>query len=94
MRYVLNWKYASSYGGLWEAGVVVELDEETAEVINRDSPGVLSPEGEAAARGLDAPPQDRMVRKASKRGAQLDIMSSENPGYGAEISRKNLQESD
>jgi hypothetical protein len=32
-----------------------------------------------------------MVRKASKRETQLlDVMSSETPGYGAEISRKNL----
>ena len=62
-RYVFNWRYRSSYGaGL--AGEEVDLDEATAEAINRDSPGVLS---EVETRAMDAPPSDRMVKRPRTR---------------------------
>ena len=63
-KYRFNWRYISSYGGPWEEGEVVELDDELAEALGRDSPGVL---GEVKARALEAPPQDRQVKAAQTR---------------------------
>ena len=59
MRYKAQWDYASSYAAFNE-GDVVDLEDELAEAINRDSPGVLAP---VKARGADQPPADRMVKK-------------------------------
>jgi hypothetical protein len=40
-NYIVQWKYQSGLGGPWEGGETVGLDDSRAEVINRDSPGVL-----------------------------------------------------
>jgi len=58
MQYRVNHRYRSPYYGL-EAGQVIELDEETAAFLNRDSPGVLSPA--ATARDVAAPMETRQV---------------------------------
>lgn len=65
--FIVQWKYKSSLGGPWQAGERVEVDAATAEVINRDSVGVLVAETE---RPVDAPPNDRMLRaaKAKRKG--------------------------
>jgi hypothetical protein len=39
--YQVNHSYRSSTQGPFEAGAVLELDEATAEWVNRDSPGCL-----------------------------------------------------
>lgn len=64
MRWVYQWDYRSSYGA-GQRGDVVELSEAEAAAINRDSPGVLVPEGET--RSVEAPPSDRMQRRARER---------------------------
>jgi hypothetical protein len=70
-RYIVQHFY-KSHVAEYQAGLVVELDGVTADWFNRDSPGVLKlivdapPEPE---RVVETPPQDRMVRKAKKRGA-------------------------
>lgn len=69
--YKANWDYSSSLGAFTE-GDVVEFDDELAAHINRSSPGVLVPVRvhveEPRERALDAPPSDRMVHSAKKRG--------------------------
>lgn len=72
--YIVQWDYASSYGGPWSKGDRVELDDATAEAINRDSPGVLvaipakTPEPSEPLPGA----ADRQVKTASKRAAGKD----------------------
>lgn len=72
MRYIVQWRYSSSYGGPWDAGADVDLDAWQAEAINRDSPGVLAIAGAIPpdVRMEAGPVADRMVRSPSrKRGA-------------------------
>ena len=45
MRYIVQWRYVSGFGGPWKAGQVIEASEADAEIINRDSPGVLVADG-------------------------------------------------
>jgi hypothetical protein len=45
MKYKVKWNYKSSLGGPWLKGDVVDLKEDMAEAINRDSPGVLEEVG-------------------------------------------------
>jgi len=45
MKYKFKWNYKSSLGGPWLKGDVVDLREDMAEAINRDSPGVLEEVG-------------------------------------------------
>lgn len=78
MQYRVQWNYASSRGGPWKAGDVVEIDHAgDAEAINQDSPGVLVPATIApsaasaapAARDVDEAPNDRMMAEpAARRG--------------------------
>lgn len=66
-QYTVQWNYHSGIGGPWAEGETVELDEERAAAINRDSPGVLVEVGVVD----DAPipeARDRMVKKAKHRG--------------------------
>ena len=56
-QYKVKWDYVSSLGGPWAAGDLVELDEEMAEAVNRDSPGVLL-------RHVPMPARTRQVTKA------------------------------
>jgi len=58
MQYRVNHRYKSP-GIALEAGAVVDLDEETAAFLERDSPGVLSPV--VAARDVSEPMQTRQV---------------------------------
>lgn len=64
MKYVVQWKYKSGLGGPWEKGQVLDLDPAEAEVINRDSSGVLEPQAEPKAREVKGPPKDRQVKAA------------------------------
>lgn len=95
MQYKVNWKYKSSIGGPWEAGDVVEIDDAAvAEAINIDSPGVLEPlflpsknDGTSPALSPKAgkgakKSKDRQVKAAETREF---VMSSETPGYGADL---------
>lgn len=66
--FTFQWRYRSSYGE-GEAGQTVDLDEATAEAINRDSPGVLV----AGERAVKSAPKNRQVTGASDRGAQEPI---------------------
>lgn len=58
--------------GQFAAGDVVQLVDDLAAHINRDSPGTLEsvfePGPEDDGRTLDAPPHDRMLKGAKKRG--------------------------
>lgn len=60
--------------GAFVAGQEVDLPEDFAAHINRDSPGVLEPvaPGEAEERQLTQPPTDRMVKSARRRDRQGD----------------------
>jgi hypothetical protein len=58
--YKVQWDYASSLGGPWKEGDIVELDPSEAGVFERDSPGVLVATKKAAT-------QDRMVKSAESR---------------------------
>lgn len=46
MKFKFKWNYKSSLGGPWLKGDVVDFNQELAEAINRDSPGVLEDVGE------------------------------------------------
>jgi len=75
MRYRVKWKYASAYGGPWQPGDEVVLDEDVdVDLIQRDSGGVLEP---VVAEVREQPPaQNRQLkRKATRqdRGAQEPI---------------------
>jgi hypothetical protein len=72
-RYIVQRDYWS-HAARWKAGLVVELGAEEAAWFNRDSLGVLKlieerPPEPVAERAVEQPPQDRMVRKPSKRRA-------------------------
>lgn len=58
MQYRVNHAYRSTYYG-FEAGAVVDLDDETAAFLNRDSPGLLSPV--AGTRDVSEPMATRQV---------------------------------
>ena len=60
MKYAVQWPYRTDRLGPWVQGEVVDLDEETAEWVNRDSPGVL-------VRHVDKPPKDRLEKGARDR---------------------------
>lgn len=58
MQYRVMHSYRSVYYG-FEAGAVVDLDDETAAFLNRDSPGLLQPV--AATRDVQDAPATRQV---------------------------------
>lgn len=64
MRYRVNWSYASSLGGPWHAGQLVELTEQTADAIDATSPGVLEPAPDEPAKGAK-----KAKRAPAKEGA-------------------------
>lgn len=66
MKYKVKWNYKSSLGGPWLKGDVVDLREDLAEAINRDSPGILEEAGDAKAAKVAkvAEDENRMVVKA------------------------------
>lgn len=74
-KYLVNWNYEAGWREgriVLFAGDIVELEEATAEHINFDSPGCLTPVPEVAALDADtrqevAPPSDRMVKGAANR---------------------------
>lgn len=61
MKYQVQWRYQSDGLGPWDAGDVVELDEETAQFVLRDSPGALAPWSERQDRQLRRPKFHREV---------------------------------
>lgn len=68
MKYEVQWDYASSMGGPWAKGEIVEIDPEQAEWFNRDSPGVLKKAPKK--RNLETPPRHRMVTEGRRRDRQ------------------------
>jgi len=88
-KYKLQWNYTSSLGGPWEKGEVVELDEEMAERVNVDSPGVLK----ATTAKKRTPAKNRQKTESKKRSVvekvkekiPKDVMSPDKPGYGKEL---------
>lgn len=64
MKYLATQRYASSYlpGGV-AAGEVIDLTEDEAEAINRDSPGTLVPNPE----GVTEAPADRQQKTPPQR---------------------------
>jgi hypothetical protein len=66
-KYLVNSDYSSSLsnGVRWRAGETIEIDDVTAATINRISPGTLTPASDA--RSIDAPPTDRMIKRAERR---------------------------
>lgn len=67
--YKVQWKYASSFGGLWEKGALVDLDPQQAEAINKDSPGVLILADPAR---QEQPHKDRQLKGGSNRKEAKD----------------------
>ncbi len=67
-QYKVQWDYASSLAGPWSKGDVVEMEAEWADVVNRDSPGVLV-EAKKSKRAAK-PKQDRMARSGQNRSVQ------------------------
>lgn len=59
-KYKVQWNYRSSLGGPYLKGDVIELDEKTAEAVNRDSPGVLK-------SVIEKRPTNRMVTEVEGR---------------------------
>lgn len=72
-RYRVARDYRSGLG-VFALGQEVDLPEDFAAHINRDSPGVLEPVAPeaAGARQLERPPADRMVRNARRRDREGD----------------------
>lgn len=69
VRYIVGHNYTSNLGAFVE-GSEVEINDDFAAHINRDSPGTLLPVNDAPkARAEDHPPHDRMIKTARKRGA-------------------------
>ena len=67
-------RYCVIQGADYEPGTILTLDEQVAARISSESEGLLEPWPPAQpepVRSVDAAPQDRMVRKASKRGAMM-----------------------
>ncbi len=70
-EYQAQWRYRSGKG-MFDEGDVVLMEEDLAELINSDSPGVLvpvvpdSPEPEVKGRALAGPPQHRAVLSADQ----------------------------
>lgn len=65
-KYRLKRNYASKTLGPWLAGTIVQLAAEDAQRIENQAPGTL--ELLDAMRAIEAPPQDRMIKAAHKRG--------------------------
>jgi hypothetical protein len=55
-KYQVQWRYRSSLAGPWGKGDEIELEADTADAVNRDSPGVL----------VHWPENDRMVKGPAK----------------------------
>lgn len=72
MRYRVNWSYASSLGGPWHAGQLVELTEEAAEAIDATSPGVLEPAPDEPVKGAKGKRQAKTPRTRAKTEAEAD----------------------
>lgn len=67
MKYIVG-RYYRSKRAEYQAGQLIEIDDpEQAAWLKRDMGGYLEPYVEG--RAVEAPPQDRMVKKASKRAA-------------------------
>jgi len=62
-KYKVQWDYVSSLGGPWKKGEAVELEEELAERVNIDSPGVLK----ATTAKKRAPAKNRQKTEAKSR---------------------------
>ena len=65
--YQFQQRYRSSYGQ-GDKGDVVDLSEELAEAINRDSPGTLEPKS----RAIESAPNNRQVTTAKNRSKAGD----------------------
>lgn len=66
MRYVVQHRYRSTHAGPFEAGQVVEVDDDLAAFLAVDSPGLLVAEAAEPELGPverdDTPAADRMAR--------------------------------
>ena len=96
-KYVVQWNYKSSLGGPFMKKDVVEVSEELAEAINRDSPGVFKnlplplPKGKGKAEKPETVDktviQDRMVKAAESHGrGKQEPMTTAN--FGAVVSKE------
>lgn len=69
-RYRVSHVYAAyrdgQHYGPWTPGEVVELDQDVAEWVNRDSPGVLSPVVEEPAQREMPPTPDRQQKRSPR----------------------------
>jgi len=70
MKFRVTRKYQSGRAGPWQAGDIVNLDDaELIAWLKRDGgPDLLEPIEET--RQVEAPPQDRMVRRGKKRSVK------------------------
>lgn len=67
LKYRVLWKYASSLGGPWAEGQVIELKEAVAAAVNIDSPGVLEVYVEPEPEPKKAAPKKRTVKSGKNR---------------------------
>ena len=63
MKQYLVQRYYHSDFATYQAGDVLQLDDDIAGWLNRDSPGVIAEIVASEQRAVEEPPQDRMVRK-------------------------------
>ena len=86
-KYMVQWKYSSSLGGPYVKGDVIDIDDQQADAINRDSPGVLVKGKKTDAVPVDQKTvHDRQVKAAQTRGrSKGDPMTRGN--FGA-VARK------
>ena len=76
-KYSVLWRYKSSLGGPWMKGDLIELDEDLAEAINKDSPGVLK---EAKTAKNDAPGGVQVENRLGSAEKTRGKVNSDDPG--------------
>ena len=69
MRYRVNWTYASSLGGPWHEGQLVELAEDVAVAVDATSPGVLTPAADKAVQTRKPEPASETAGDPDAEGA-------------------------
>lgn len=92
MKYTVNWDYSASFRDKllrFEQGEIVTLDDETAQWVNRDSEGCLSPFVETEARAVTEPPQDRQVKVARTRKDRGEGEAMTRKNFGAVTDKEN-----
>lgn len=90
MRYLVQWAYRTGALGPWVKGDEIDLREDVAEAVNRDSPGVLVPEtaakpkAAAKAKGGQEPGEQDDGGDADNDLDEDDLDPGDNPEEGGQ----------